>query len=188
MKYENSKLIAESGEFESEFGELVNANEYRVMRGEDHRWTQDMTTIISLTKDELKELCPKSVIPDSPSTHYFSIDWSRGLTEEQENEFYDDTAVEVFPHKEINTEIVERFPTVDEYSKKENFGKDLLVAADPEVLDKIKTLLKDIDLDSMSDFIKKLSVLNGISESIKLNQAVTLEYLKTIKNLQNNLK
>lgn len=47
--------------------------------GYNHRWTQDITTVIQV------------------EDRYFRIDWQRGLTECQENEYWNQP-VEVTPH------------------------------------------------------------------------------------------
>lgn len=48
--------------------------------GCNHRWTQDITTVIQV------------------GDRYFRIDWQRGLTEYQENEYWNQP-VEVTPHE-----------------------------------------------------------------------------------------
>lgn len=50
-----------------EVGEYVDEIE-----GEDHRWTREMQTIFKIGEQ------------------YYAIDWMRGLTEMQDNEYWDD--------------------------------------------------------------------------------------------------
>lgn len=55
---------------ERELKDLTFDYEIDCQEGDDGRWTTSVKTIV--------ELCDR----------YFAIDWERGLTEEQENEFY----------------------------------------------------------------------------------------------------
>lgn len=94
-----------------ELRELVHEYEVETRHGSNRRWTRTNTTIISLTN------------------RYFKIHWDEGLTECQENEYWDNKPREVFMHtyqKMVEvTEWLEEKPeekdnvndTVDNYPK-----------------------------------------------------------------------
>lgn len=50
-----------------------NSHEVDEIEGDDHRWAREVTTIVQIDDSE----------------NLWAIDWMRGLTEYQENEFYD---------------------------------------------------------------------------------------------------
>lgn len=78
---------------ERELNEVVYGFSYDSDYGDNRRWSRTVTTIV--------KLCDR----------YFSIDWEEGLTEYQENEFYDQP-FEVYPHS------YEKTITVTEWVKK----------------------------------------------------------------------
>ena len=78
---------------ERELSEVVCGFAYDSDYGDNRRWTRTITTIV--------KLCDR----------YFSIDWEEGLTERQENEFYNQP-FEVYPHS------YEKTITVTEWVKK----------------------------------------------------------------------
>lgn len=86
---------------EREMSNLVYEYGVSTEEGDDHRWVRDMSTIV--------ELCGR----------YFEIDWYKGLTEMQENEFYDQPF-------EVEKREYEKTITVTEWVKvskeKENSG------------------------------------------------------------------
>ena len=69
---------------ETELQELVWDYEIEKIYGEDHRWTKEVCSII--------ELCGK----------HFAIDWMKGLTEMQDNEFHE----QPYPVRQIERIVV----------------------------------------------------------------------------------
>lgn len=65
-----NKIASDEKLTERELSTLVFENETEREKGDSGRWSQHMTSIV--------ELCGR----------HFAIDWQRGLTEMQENEFY----------------------------------------------------------------------------------------------------
>lgn len=73
-----------------EVGEYVDEIE-----GDDHRWNREIQTIFKIDKQ------------------YYAIDWMRGLTEMQENEYWDDP-YKVERKEEIVTKTVVKYVPMEE--------------------------------------------------------------------------
>lgn len=75
-----------------EVREYVFENEVKTIPGEDRRWSRTNITIIEL------------------DGKYYSLEWEQGLTENQENDFYEQDAPEV---KKVEKEITKTIVTWD---------------------------------------------------------------------------
>lgn len=78
---------------------VYNGNEVDIEYGEDRRWTRDMESIIKL------------------GDRYFSIMWEQGLTECQENEFWNQPV-------EVEKKEYDKMIHVVEWVAKEDAGSD----------------------------------------------------------------
>ena len=68
-RYDASEKFDEYERGQMAFGEVGKC--VCEMEGDEHRWTRDMQTIFAV------------------GDRFFALDWSRGLTERQENEYWD---------------------------------------------------------------------------------------------------
>lgn len=119
--------------------------------GDDHRWTRDIFTVV--------KLCGR----------YFGIYWSQGLTECQENEYYDQPFEVACENK---TEVVRReiWKPIDEV--KNNSEKDLIVVKQlPVIEEQLRTTGVEID--------KKVNEV--------LSLVCTEETVKTVKEIRASL-
>lgn len=81
---------------ESEIKEILwNFEQVWEEEGDDHRWTRDMSTVVKV------------------ADNFIRIDWSRGLTECQENEYWEQPYF-VKQHKYTKTIEVEEWEKIDE--------------------------------------------------------------------------
>lgn len=78
MKYEQQLVSKILNKEELSKRELSNLAEYSIdsTYGENRRWTRSVTSICKLKDDEGKD-------------RFFELNWDEGLTECQENEFYE---------------------------------------------------------------------------------------------------
>lgn len=83
---------------QNELETLVYYYEHDCQRGEDHRWTREMKTIINF------------------NGKFYAIDWYKALTEEQDDEFY---------YQPYEVEKTERTIVITEWVEKED-SKDNL--------------------------------------------------------------
>lgn len=84
-KYDNDKKFTEEEVREIINEGFDNGNDDFVeeIEGEEHRWYREIKQIIKI------------------EDRYFELNWGRGLTECQENEYFADEIYEVEPKKEI---------------------------------------------------------------------------------------
>lgn len=80
------KLLNNEELTSEEVEKLVLEYEYDLIEGEDRRWSRTNETIIEI------------------DGRYFSVEWEKGLTEYQENEYYSQVAVEVEKKERIITQ------------------------------------------------------------------------------------
>lgn len=110
---------------ENEIRSLINEHdEVDEIEGEDHRWTRDVTTVVSL--------CGK----------YVAIDWQKGLTECQENEFLEQPYIVEKRERTVTKTKVEWAP-LDPDKDKENEAEEA-------------TLNESLEDSIINQFVKEL--------------------------------
>jgi hypothetical protein len=182
MKYDKNehKLITES---ERDRSELLNF-EVDQWTGEEHRWDVEVSSIIELT--------PEDDVDDLDKPRFFQLNWQRGLTEMQENSFYDDEINEVFPTEEfeINVNHV-NYLTYSQLNANNNKFSDIIdslkVVGRPDGIKKISKI-EDSEINQVEKILNKFELLDELSDDLKSEHKVALDYLNNVKVLKNKIQ
>lgn len=181
MKYDkiNHKLITDN---ESERSELLNY-EINQERGDSGRWEEEIRSIIQLD--------PSDSIDGIDKPRLFKMNWQRGLTEMQENEFYDDDIPEVFIHQSISLNLNSISYLDYNQMQKQNSSFDsiidsLKVIGKPEGIKQIKEITDD-EINQLETTLSKFELIDDLSKNMDDEHQVVLDYLNKIRAIKDKI-
>lgn len=142
---------------EEQISELVySQNVVKEIKGEDRRWSRTNEVVFK----------------DPDDGNYYRTFWEEGLTEMQEDTFYETTCSQVFPQTRIHAEVVTDYLTEEELAEDDAEGdgaarSDLdslkIVAAEQTVQDAF-TEDKVSDAEQALELFGKLGILDDVAD------------------------
>lgn len=120
---------------------------------------------------------------------FYRVNWEEGLTESQENEFYDGEYPEVKKHEGVNAKRFTKWINVDEdvtvdYEKDVN---SMLLVTDEEKVENAIKALDELNIDSVLSSLNALEALN-INETLTVENIVVNQYFQNLIKLKETIK
>lgn len=153
-KIDNKKNLTEE-----EIQDLLwNAKEVYEEAGDDHRWQREMFTVVEV------------------DGRFFAISWMKGLTESQENDFFEQP-YEVGCETKLETITKQEWKPIDEVKKQEN--QLMIIRQLPLIEEHFKDLSAEID-----EKVEKAKTLVCTEENVKEIKQIRAELNKESKEME----
>lgn len=167
MKPTVRKFTEEEVEYLVSEGDIVQEIE-----GEDRRWLRGMTTVIRTDDNKL-----------------FALDWDQGLTENQENEYFDGEYEEVYEKVVFSAQREVWYVTAARLQGEpqgiESELESLRLVGDAEAVDNALGADTTTEIDNALDLLQKLTALDEVRNFSTVRQ-VAMDYLHTIRAAVND--